>query len=221
MSTATRRIQGVRLDVGNNRPHLRGVNLLPASSLDPEPGGCALELQARTPLDALGALALGVTHPVADAAGWRLWRFGNGDVLVAHDDGTDLLVTPGLVAEHRLGHVGAAIEAAEDAARSLSSLVGEVARVVLGGGVLLAPRISVGPIRPAVGDRYWGCFHDPGGVELVGGHAVPCVNAWGERDEAIADDRSPFGAAHLFVAVAGRIAAGRALRAYRAQVFMG
>jgi hypothetical protein len=180
-----------------------------------------VELRTDTLLDACGALALGEEHPVADAAGWRVWRFGNGDVLVTHKDGRDLLLTAALVAEHHLGCLGDALQAAEDTATPLSSLVGEVARVVLGGGVLLASHISVGPIRPAVGPRYWGCFHDPGGVELVGHHLVPCLDAHDERDDYAAEDRSPFGAAHLFVAVAGPIGAGRALRAYRDRVAMG
>jgi len=45
-----------------------------------------------------------------------------------------------------------------------------------------------------VGARYWGCFHDPGGVELVGHHLVPCIDERDERDDYADDDPSPFGA---------------------------
>ena len=180
-----------------------------------------LELRTDTLLTALEAATLGEDHPVADAAGWRLWRFANGDVLVSHEGGIDLLVTSALVIEHHLERVDEVLQAAEDAAKPLSARVGEVARVVLMGGVLLAPHISVGPIHPAVGARYWGCFHDPGGVELVGHYLVPCIDERDERDDYAADDPSPFGAAHLFVAVAGPIGAGRALRAHHDRVAMG
>lgn len=173
-----------------------------------------MEVRTNTPLAVLGALPLGEERHVADAPAWKVWGFSNGDLLMTHEGGADLILTPALVDEHGLAQVADAIQAVEDAAVLSSSSVCEVARIILGGGVLLAPRVSVGPIRPAVGDLYWACIQDPGGVELHGYHLVPCVNEHEERDDNAEDDRSPFGAARLFVALLGPIATRRALRAH-------
>jgi hypothetical protein len=94
-------------------------------------------------------------------------------------------------------------------------LVAEIAAIILQGGILLAPTVSVGPIHRAVGPVRWGCYQDPGGVELLGWQAVPYLNERGEQDSDAEDDPSPFGAAYLFVALVGEDAAGEALAAYR------
>lgn len=96
-------------------------------------------------------------------------------------------------------------------------IIFQVALAILQGTALLAPRVSVGPILPAVGPVYWACIQDPHGVEFTGHHLVPCLDERGDRDHEYEDDRSPFGAARLFVALVGEKEAARVLRKARGE----
>lgn len=95
--------------------------------------------------------------------------------------------------------------------------VAAVAAALLAGRVLVAPRVTCGRIHSAT-DREprWGCYRDPGGVQVLGEHVIPVVEIdeiWGGFDisHVREPDSSVFGAALAFVEQVGLTGARAAL----------
>lgn len=165
-------------------------------------------MQTTTPIaDVLAAIPAGGDLALAldDAGTWRISPFSDGSYeVIGVDVRGFVLMTPELGAEHGIVTLGDAIQVARDMKTSREELVSKVAIAILNGAVLLAPKTSVGPVSIPSGAPAWGCWQVNDlctGAHETGGMLSRVENDW-----------SPWGAADMFVALAGNAHAARAYR---------